>query len=32
MIVLEQLGAVRPDYHHVSKLVRPAESLMLGWA
>lgn len=29
MSVLEQLGAVRPDYHHVSKLVRPAESLML---
>ena len=29
MSVLKQLGAVRPDYHHVSKLVRPAESLML---
>ena len=29
MSVLEPLGAVQPDYDHVSKLVRPAESLML---
>ena len=29
MSVLEPIGAVRPDYSHVFKLVRPAESLML---